>query len=184
MSYYRHDFTVKLIIDHIVGCCHSTACCSAFISTLDRSTGPNRYITASGSRGFRGGAGVADTTRGTGMGYGIMKSTSHSRGASPHLSWGSQIAQVTEPPRHDPHTRCAPNHTTATLHQNPAAMCSLYFICLPRFGVTAPRIWAAISPSHPPSSPFIFILRSRIKYPSWFHAGKKKKRKTFRKWKL
>lgn len=38
---------------------------------------------------------MADTTRGSGMGYGIMKSTSRSQEASPHLSWGSQIAQVT-----------------------------------------------------------------------------------------
>ncbi len=54
--------------------------------------------------------GVADTTRGSGMGYGIMKYTSHPRGASLHLSWGSQIAQVTEPPyftQQDPHPHCA-----------------------------------------------------------------------------
>lgn len=45
--------------------------------------------------GLPGGARVADTTRGNGMGYGIMKSAAHSGGASPHLSWGSQIARVT-----------------------------------------------------------------------------------------
>lgn len=133
----------------------------------------HRHITAPGSRGFLGGAGVADKTRGSGMGYGIMKYTSHSRGASPHLSWGSQIAQVTKPPyfTHMIHTPAVakPHHSYP-----PPGPCSYAQFVLYLFadvGVTAARIWAAI----PLPSPFIFILQRGIKYPSWFHAGKKKK---------
>lgn len=81
---------------------------------------------------------MADTTRGSGMGYGIMKSTSHSGGASPHLSRGSQIAQVTSAPvlhTHDPRPHCFQT-TPHTLHQDPAATCSLHFM-FANVGVTA-----------------------------------------------
>lgn len=109
-----------------------------------------------------------------------MKSTSRSQEASPHLSWGSQIAQVTvaaTPHTWSTHPLC-PNHTAATLHQDPAAICSLYFICLLKLEWQQPE---SELPSCSPSL-FIFILESGMKYPSWFHTeGEKKKKKKKRK---
>lgn len=133
-----------------------------------------RHITSPGWRGFWGGAGVADTTRGSGMGYGIMKYTSHSQRASPHLSWGSQIAQVTKPPyfTHTIHTPAMPKPHHRYAPPRPWSYVQFVLYLFANVGVTAARIWAAISLP----SPFILMLQSgRIKYPSWFPRRKKGK---------
>lgn len=131
------------------------------------------HITAPGSGGFWGGAGVADTTRGSGMGYGIMKYTSHSRGASPHLSWGSQIAQVTKPPlSYFTHMIRTPAVPKPHHSQPPSGPCSYVQFVLYLFadvGVTAARIWAAISLPSP--------FTERDKIPFLVPRRKKKKRK-------
>lgn len=69
--------------------------------------------------GWRGGACMADTTGGSAMGYRIMKYTSLSR-ASPHLSWGSQISQVTAPPL----LTIPSSSRGAALQRAPAAVCT------------------------------------------------------------
>lgn len=79
-------------------------------------------LQAQGSAGR--GQGVADTTGGSARGYRIMKYTLHSRRASPHLSWGSQISQVTEPPP----TWCTVIHTSTTQPSSTRSLqlCAVY----------------------------------------------------------
>lgn len=74
------------------------------------------------------------------------------------------------------HTPAVP----APHHSYPAAMCSLYFICLPKLEWQQPE---SELPSCSPS-PFIFMLQRGIKYPSWFHAGKKKGEKNIQEMKV
>lgn len=109
------------------------------------------------------------------MGYGIIKSTSPSREASPHLSQGSQIAQVTSRSllhTHDPHPRCA--QTAAQLLSSPpgAPGCVQFSLFLfVGVGVTAAWIWAAILLR----SPFIFSCRAG--WNSLLGSVQKKRRK-------
>lgn len=82
---------------------------------------------------------MADTTRGSGMGYGIMKSTSHSQGASPHLSWGSQIAQVTGRPdfTHMIHTPAVPEPHRSYPPPGPCSHTQFVLYLFADAGVTA-----------------------------------------------
>lgn len=107
-------------------------------------------------KGFflRGGTRVADTTRGSGMGYGIIKSISHSREASPHLSWGSEIAQVTSSTpishTHDPHPPAAPEPHRSSTPPGPWAVFTL-FVCQ-RWSDSSLNLSCHLTPLAPSSS--------------------------------
>ena len=104
--------------------------------------------------------------------YRIKKYTWHAPEASPHLSWGSQIWQVTQPP---PRKQKDPCLLMSPAQRGPAAMCTL----------VAGRSRSDSSPNLSCLAPLLFvvILQTGMKYTSWFRAGGKK-RKIFRKWKL
>lgn len=139
----------------------------------------HRHITAQGSRKGRG---EADITGGSAMGYKVMKYTLHSSGTSSHLSSSPQISQVTKPGTwHTLSHTSAPNHSTAVLHQEPAAMLSV-FVC-PRWSDNSPNLSCHLAPltCHRRTTkwdkiPLLVLLRKKRR--------RRKKEKIFRKWKL
>lgn len=106
--------------------------------------------------GWRGGVWGADTTGGGAMGYRIMKYTLHSPGASPHLSWGSQMSQVTQPP---PPKQNDPPLQVSAAQRGPAATCT----------PVVSRCWSDSTLKL--NLLFVVILRTGIKYTSKFHTG-------------
>lgn len=137
----------------------------------------NMDISLPEARGaFREGLAVADTTGGSAMGYTIMKYTLRSRGASPHLSWGSQISQVTKP------SPCLtrllqPNHQLSfTQTLQPCAGPTL-LVCWSDSSLNLSCHFALLTlQRHTAQRDKISFLVPCRK--------KKKKRKIFRKWKL
>lgn len=131
-------------------------------------------LQAQGSPGR--GQGVADTTGGSARGYRIMKYTLHSQRASPHLSWGSQISQVTKPP--PPSTWRTVIHTSTTHPSSTSSLqlCAVYTFCVSELE------WQQ-SESELPSCSLHRRTAETDKVPVLVpHRGKK--REIFRKWKL
>lgn len=119
-----------------------------------------------------------------------MKSTSRSQEASPHLSWGSQIAQVTSRRNstHMIHTPTVPKPHCSYPPPGPCSYMQFVLYLFAEAGVTAAWIWAAIllplalhlHTGKWDEIPFLVPHRRRKKEEE----GKKKKKKNIQEMKV